>query len=186
MAETVKAKARREREGWFERYVRDPGLDIGCGSDPLTPTFRQYDHLRGDGDATHCANIPDGVFLTVYASHVLEHLADPWSALRNWFRLLAPGGFLLVSVPHRDLYEKRTRLPSRWNGDHKWFWLPDDGEPPHTLGLRATIRTEIGAGELLDLRVCDDGWADLGPDVHSVGEYSIEAVICKPLVEVAH
>lgn len=180
MGETSKAKARRQREGWFDKYVRDPGIDIGCGSDPLNHTFRRYDHERGDGDATHCANIPDGVFLTVYASHVLEHLADPWSALRNWFRILAPGGFLLLSVPHRTLYEKRWELPSRWNADHKWFFLPDDGEAPCTLHLRELIRKEIPAGELFELRVCSEGWQDLGPEVHSVGEYSIEAVVRKP------
>lgn len=183
MAETSKARDRRLREGWFDRYVPAdrPGIDIGCGADPLNQICRQYDHLFGCGDATHCAGLPDDAFWYVFSSHCLEHLADPWSAVRNWYRITAPGGHLLISVPHVRLYEKRERLPSRWNADHKWFWLPDDDDPPHTLGLRKLICEQIPGGEVLDLRVCDDGWHDVGPDVHSHGEYSIEVVVRKPV-----
>jgi hypothetical protein len=90
------------------------------------------------------------------------------------------GGFLIVCVPHRDLYEKRTRLPSRWNDDHKWFFLPDKGEQPHTLGLAEMLASEIPAGEVQYVAVQSEGWDDVGPNTHSHGEYSIEAVIRKP------
>ncbi|MBI4574821.1 MAG: class I SAM-dependent methyltransferase [Planctomycetes bacterium] len=42
---------------------------------------------------------PDGRFDLVLATEVLEHLEDPRRALREWRRVLAPGGTLLVSCP---------------------------------------------------------------------------------------
>ena len=114
------------------------------------------------------------------SSHCLEHLADPWSAVRNWYRITAPGGHLILSVPAYFLYEKRERLPSRWNADHKWFFDTEHDKPPHILGLKKLIREQIPSGLLVHFEVCSEGWMDLGPDVHSVGEYSIEAVVRKP------
>lgn len=178
MGETAKAYSRRVREGWFEKYIRDPGIDIGCQNDPLNVNFRRWDVIFGDGDATFMEGVPDGSYATVYASHVLEHLDDPVTALRNWWRILATGGHLIVSVPHRDLYEGRTELPSRWNHEHKWFWLPDRSEPPCTRNLASVLAEAIPVWASCDIQVRDEGWA-MEPGRHAVGEYSIEAVVRK-------
>lgn len=181
IGETGKAHARRVRDGWYEKFLdlSRPGLDIGCQRDPVAPTFRRWDTMFGDPDATALEGVPDGAFWTVYASHVLEHVAAPAVALREWWRVLHAGGNLIVSVPHRDLYEKRKLLPSAWNPEHKWFFLPDDGEPPATLGLRSLIASAIPDGEVVDLCVRDEGFVDPGPTTHSRGEYSIEAIVRK-------
>lgn len=184
MGETSKAHDRRVRENWYAEYIQTPGIDIGCQHDPVDEHFRKYDVIFGDGDATLMADVPDDSYKTVYASHVLEHLADPIKALRNWYRILRPGGYLLVSVPHRDLYEKKLNLPSRWNGEHKTFWLPvhPDNLERHTKGLCNTIILALfdHKAELMSLRVCDDGYQRFTEDVHSQGEYSIEAIVRKP------
>ena len=39
--------------------------------------------------------------------------------MRNWFRVLKPGGHLIVTVPDEDLYEQ-GQFPSTYNADHKW------------------------------------------------------------------
>ena len=48
------------------------------------------------------------------ASHVLEHLPFPLSALKAWYRTLAPGGVLLLKVPDKrytfDFRRSRTPL----------------------------------------------------------------------------
>jgi SAM-dependent methyltransferase len=183
MAETRKAYERRKRTGFFDKYVdlTRPGIDIGCQRDPLNPVFRRYDLLFGDGDATLMADVPDNCFTTVYASHILEHLSDPALGLQNWWRILAPGGHLIVAVPHRDLYEKKKTLPSRWNGDHKFFYLPDTNEEPCTLSLRWLLDLNCPDGEIVHFEVCDEGWISNGPTKHSGGEYQIEAVVRKPL-----
>ncbi|MDQ6775573.1 MAG: class I SAM-dependent methyltransferase [Actinomycetota bacterium] len=46
--------------------------------------------------------VEDCAYDAVLASHVIEHLADPVSALREWSRATKPGGALLVVVPHKD------------------------------------------------------------------------------------
>lgn len=177
--ESYKARDRRLATDWFNRFApaSRSGIDIGAGPDPLNDTFRRWD--LADGDATAMAGVPDGVFRTVYASHCLEHLHDPAAALRNWWRILAAGGHLIVVVPHRDLYEKRTTLPSRWNPDHKTFWLPDRDEPPATLGFRRVLSESVPAADVVSFAVLADGFIDPGPDFHSHGEYSIEAVLWK-------
>ncbi len=41
-----------------------------------------------------------GTATEILASHVLEHLSDPFAAVGEWCRILSPGGRLLVRVPH--------------------------------------------------------------------------------------
>ena len=177
--ETQKAFQRRKNENWFTKFAPEdkPGIDIGCQNDPLNQTFRRWDLIFGDGDATLMDGVPNGTFHTVYASHVLEHLQDPITAIRNWFRITASGGHLIVIVPHRDLYEKKKELPSKWNPDHKWFYLPYHSDNPSTLSLHDVVAEAIDSP--FTLRVLMDGWQDVGPDVHSDGEYSIEVVVSK-------
>ena len=42
----------------------------------------------------------EGLFEVVVIADVLEHLNDPWRVLADAKRLLAPGGYLVVSLPH--------------------------------------------------------------------------------------
>lgn len=181
MAEVRKAKQRRLAEGWFEKYCPNhmSGIDIGCGNDPVNETFRKWDMVFGDGDATFMEGVSDNMFCTVHASHVLEHLHDPVEGIKNWFRILRPGGHLIIAVPHRDLYEKKKELPSRWNFDHKSFWLPESVEPPDTRSLKGTILEAIPNANIVSFNVLDEGWLPKPEDEHSTGEYSIEAIIKK-------
>jgi len=180
--ETSRARERRLREGWYEKYCPEDklGLDIGCSQDPVNKTFRRFDMAFGDGDAQFMYDFPNDTYWTVYASHVLEHMKFPEKALARWFELVKPGGHLIISIPHRDLYEKRKMLPSQWNPDHKYFWLPETDEPPCTKSLKRVILEAIPNANIVDFRVIDEGYNHLvAPDQHPVGEYSIEAVIQK-------
>lgn len=183
MGETNKAEARRHREGWHARYAPPDrtGIDIGCERDPLNHTFWRWDQIFGDGDAAEMAGVPSGIFHTVYASHILEHLVDPVRALRRWYELVEDGGHLIVCVPHRDLYEKRKRLPSLFNPDHKTLWLPYVSAPPDTLCLADEIDKAIPGAHVAVYRVLSEGYdySITDPNTHAQGEYSIEAVIRK-------
>jgi predicted SAM-dependent methyltransferase len=61
------------------------------------------DHV---GDAGDLGRFEAGTFEAVYASHVLEHFDYKdalGAALREWHRVLSPGGKLYVSVPDLDV-----------------------------------------------------------------------------------
>ena len=38
----------------------------------------------------------------VLTSHVIEHFFDPVKALREWHRIIKPGGFIFIIAPHKD------------------------------------------------------------------------------------
>ena len=48
VGETAKAHARREREGFFDKYCKGEGLDIGYGGDPVVPDCSGQDFRNGD------------------------------------------------------------------------------------------------------------------------------------------
>ena len=176
--ETDKAKPRRLAAKFFERFTQGRGIDIGHGGYPLLPSgIDLWD--KEQGDATLMAGVPDAFYNYVYSSHCLEHLDEPRVGLRNWWRILKPGGYLILLVPHRDLYEKRTSLPSRFNGDHKTFWLPERGEPPNTIGLLPLLTETLRPFDFVYMLRCDEGHTITDPNLHSDGEYSIECVIRK-------
>lgn len=204
MSETAKAHDRRVREGWYDKYVFVPVIDIGSGPDPLPiHPCDHYDYQwvtvmndknelvpyaqASDRDAQFMRDVADESYATVYASHILEHLPDPHGALRNWWRILRPGGNLIICVPHRDLYEKKKTHPSRWNpcdrpggGGHLTFWLPDRDEAPDTLSLRRVLNEALPDATWLVNRILAEGYDfSLPADVHPVGEYAIEVILQK-------
>lgn len=179
--ETSKAHARRAREGFFEAYCQGEGLDIGCGDDPLTMDCCGWDVCNGD--AQELQSIPDESFDFVYSSHCIEHMADVRVAIANWFRVVRKGGYLIIYGPERDLYEKRKTLPSRFNPDHKHFFLVCRKEAPDTLDICEEIREALSATgapyRIEYIKACHEGWEPLTPEVQSPGEYAFEAVIKK-------
>lgn len=177
--ETKKAAGRRLRDARFQELLIGEGLDIGCGGDPITEDCARWDRVLGHGDATLMEGVEPHRYNWLYSSHLLEHLSDPCAALRRWWQLLRPSGNLILFVPHRDLYEKRRVLPSRFNSDHKFFLLPDRDDPPHTLSLARLLGETTPGGRLLYIRTCDEGHTITDPERHSDGEYSIEAVVRK-------
>lgn len=182
--ETSKAMMRRLNEGWYDKYapIDKSGIDIGCQHDPLRESYRKYDLIFGDPDATFMENVEDNSYFTVYASHVLEHVDDPVTAVKNWYRITQPGGHLIILVPHRDLYEKKTELPSNWNFDHKSMWLPDKSEvhgTTRTYSLKEVILEAVPDANIVSFKVLADNYRSNGPGKHPSGEYSIEAIIQK-------
>lgn len=82
-------------------------LEIGGGPSPAHPDWEQLDlndwAARGN-PTTHLYDmravpLPDGTFSEIYACNVLEHVRETHETLKEWTRLLTPGGRLTVIVP---------------------------------------------------------------------------------------
>lgn len=130
-------------------------------------------------NAQYLEKIENEAYDFVYSSHTLEHMSDPAEALINWWRVVKPGGFLILYIPHRDLYEKKTTLPSNWNFGHRQFFLLDSDEPPDTLGIIPLVSKCLHGVEIVYAKVCSEGHTITNPELHSDGEYSIEMVMRK-------
>jgi len=178
--EAGKSYIRRVRTGFFERYCSGPVvLDIGySGYDnpdgrTALPRATGIDLDFPGYDGLHLPFADDSVD-TVFSSHCLEHVSEEQQAIREWFRVLKIGGFLVCFVPHQALYEKRNQLPSRWNGDHKRFYTPA------SLMTAFEAALDVNSFRLRHLKDNDQGFDySLGPEIHSQGCYEIELVIEK-------
>lgn len=112
---------RRKREGFFDKYFNGKGIDIGCGYYPITrENCKQYDiGFNKKHDASFMATEKDETYDWVYSSHCLEHVDHPPEALKNWWRILKPNGFLIVVVPDLILFEKK-QWPQPKGYQHQW------------------------------------------------------------------
>jgi SAM-dependent methyltransferase len=99
-----------------------------------------------------------GRFDVLVAADILEHLTDPWTALRGYAQMLEPGATAIVSLPnvgHWSTYAHLARgsWPRRPEGifdaTHlRWFTLRDAtdlltqaGLTPHTVVRRGRLYT---------------------------------------------
>lgn len=167
------------KNGFIAKYLSGPNiLDIGYKGYlqdvlPITPLAIGVD-LDYPGYDGKRLPFPEGSQDAVYASHCLEHIDDFEGALRDWFRVLRVGGYLVITVPHKFLYEKKEELPSNWNGDHKRFYTPASllGEierslKPNTYRVRHIEDNDFGYNY------------GIPPERHSCGCYEIELVVEK-------
>lgn len=118
-------------------YTRGVGLDVGCGPSKAFPHFIGVDNrkdtqlfgIQMNPDIT----VPDAskmpIFSSeewdfVFSSHLLEHLEDYKTALKEWWRLIKVGGHLCLYLPHKLFYPNIGQPGA--NSDHKHDFLPQD------------------------------------------------------------
>jgi len=161
-------------------------VDVGCGAGALGRALKrarpgvqvrgvelvpaQAERARAALDDVAVGDAGDGLPAgwprpdCVIFADVLEHLVDPWAALRRWRSDLTAGGAVIVSVPnilHRSILGELRRF--RW--DYK-----EEGILDRTHLRFFTRRTAIELLEQAGLRVtrlqrCMDG-RPLGPLGH--------------------
>ena len=183
-AKSVGEEARRSFARWltdsfYETYLSNESiLDIGYrGYLPdVTPIVPQaigvdFDYPGYDGKTLP---FPDESQDCVFSSHTLEHIDDYKGAIREWFRVLRTEGYLIIIVPHWCLFERKGRLPSNHNGDHKRYYT----------GARLLREIEDAIDPFsFRVRMLEDNDRNfdyaIPPGIHAVGSYKLICVVEK-------
>lgn len=97
----------------MRRYIRGRTIDLGCGYTPFryllkdqVTVYHTLDRWPRSNGATYVGDVQDmpmvpaGSYDSAICLEVLEHVPHPLQALREIYRILRPGGRLLLSVPH--------------------------------------------------------------------------------------
>jgi SAM-dependent methyltransferase len=120
------------------RFTKGVGIDIGCGLNKIHSAAIGIDFQLGDKDFGYPfgANIKvaknkdwlplpwfkDESLDFVFSSHCLEHFSKPGETIREIFRLLKPGGYLVLILPDMRYYPEKGE--PRANPDHEWDCYP--------------------------------------------------------------
>jgi 2-polyprenyl-6-hydroxyphenyl methylase/3-demethylubiquinone-9 3-methyltransferase len=127
---------------WMHSELRDLPhdatiLEVGCGDGAFTKDLarhsanvtaidlsaqqielnaRAYPDVRFlQHDVSQRLPFADDTFGVIWCSEVLEHLFDPGLALREMFRVMAPGGSLLVTVPYHGRFKNVLIALFKWD-----------------------------------------------------------------------
>jgi SAM-dependent methyltransferase len=127
----------REAIGQFENSGKIRILDYGCGGSPYRSLFRNSEYIRADFTpcqgldflltANSSVPVPDSSFDMVLSTQVLEHVPEPTNYVAECFRVLKPGGFLILTT--HGLFEDHG-CPydfQRWTADGLHLLLQQTG-----------------------------------------------------------
>lgn len=117
-------------------------LHLGCGKRYISGWIN-VDAVRVNGhqspdlitDRLDQLPYPDGSISEIMAIHLFEHIypKDADRMLREWFRLLAPGGKLILEMP--DVYKSAKNLVKEIDSgiapSNKWSMWPIYGDNPN-------------------------------------------------------
>jgi predicted SAM-dependent methyltransferase len=135
----------------LERYCSGYGVDLGFGGDPITKSAirvdmpRPYTHVgeypvQLGGDAARLEWFSDNSLDFVYSSHLLEDFDDTKAALKEWLRVLKPGGNLIIFCPDEQIFRKHCA---------------DSGQPYNTNHKHGHFSLSFVKGLLSELGQCD-------------------------------
>jgi predicted O-linked N-acetylglucosamine transferase (SPINDLY family)/predicted SAM-dependent methyltransferase len=123
-------------------------------------------HVDHTGDAKDLSRFGDGTFSEIYASHVLEHfdyVGEVDAVLKEWHRVLRPGGKLYISVPDMDrlaqlfLLKDRLSLHERFHVMRIMFGGHTNIYDYHRVGLnREFLQSFLINAGFINLKIVND------------------------------
>jgi 2-polyprenyl-3-methyl-5-hydroxy-6-metoxy-1,4-benzoquinol methylase len=144
-------------------------LDYGAGIGNLTRRLwasRRFDQITGADilprpqdlpsavlwyclDLNHENAVPAASFDAVIAAEVIEHLENPREVAREWYRILKPGGRLVLSTPNNESIRSLVALLIRGH----YVAFDDSCYPAHiTALLRKDLVRILGETGFSDVR----------------------------------
>ena len=190
--ECQKSILRRLHDPAFHQfYFVGDGVDVGGGYDGLDNYVKLFPRIRSvknydlkDGDAQLMPGVPDALYDFVHSSHCLEHMRDPYEALKNWWRILKPGGHLIVMVPDEDLYEQGV-WPSTFNSDHKrtfTIYKPSSWSKASVNVVALIVGDLLPSSKIISVRLLESTFIRGLPrcdQTQAAGESAIEFIVRK-------
>jgi len=112
-------------------YLKGTGLDLGCGDEKIVDTAIGIGLSGGAVDLPIDMSANDSLrmfsdcyFDYIFSAHCLEDFASPKMILEQWWRLIKPGGHLILYGPDPDFYPRVGT--DGCNPDHKSDLYWDD------------------------------------------------------------
>ncbi|MBD2032612.1 methyltransferase domain-containing protein [Phormidium sp. FACHB-322] len=117
-------------------------IDIQSRPESLDPSV-----IWMQADLNEPVNIENETFDLILSAEVIEHLENPRALVREWLRLLKPGGLLIFSTPNNESW--RSILALIFRGHFVSFG--DSSYPAH---ITALVRKDISR------ILCEAGFID--------------------------
>jgi SAM-dependent methyltransferase len=128
--------------GSFLGHAHKSGFDV-TGIEPFgkAATYvKEVLKLNASQGTLRSAALPADTFDVVTILDVIEHMTDPVTELKEVYRVMKPGGLLIVSTP--DVGSLITRLVNTERRLLGRQWFPFDNPPWHLWGFtRRSIKT---------------------------------------------
>ena len=151
-------------------------------------------HVDHVCNANDLSQFSDCTFVEIYASHIVEHLDykdELLATLKEWYRVLEPGGKLYISVPDLDilarLFIERNKLSTeeRFSVMRMIFGGHVDEYDYHAVGLNDEfLAAYLNAAGFENLGIVKEGGFGLFEDTSSMtfkGEFiSLNMIAEKP------
>ena len=110
-------------------YCRGLGLDLGCGDEKIVPTALGIDFASNKAELRLDLSSPNalGLFATgsldyIFSSHTLEDLWDTEGTLKEWWRVIKAGGYLILYGPDKDYYPNIGQPGANPRHKHDLYW----------------------------------------------------------------
>jgi len=157
MGNETRKTNRARGQNFINQYFQGNVIDIGGGEDPVTQNAKVFD--LQDGDAQYISKYESlESYDCVHSSHCLEHMKNVPEAFSEWWKLVKKDGYMIITVPHEDLYEQKI-WPSIFNNDHKATFRLDQEDTWSDVSYDLKILSEsLSNAVIIDYCIQDKGY----------------------------